>query len=138
MALRHFRTASLMGNSIQLEFEPEGAAGFPLAITVPLENASHLVAGLLNALRAAEQQGSQIPAVQLTSAQTISVTVLPVDQWRVTTADELPRRALLHLLAAGGLFLTYSFGTDVTQMVGEALAATAEAPQIDHPSGSRH
>ena len=123
MAIRRFRTSRLIGNVIQLEFDMH--RGHPLSVTIPLENANQLTAGLLDALRSAEQHGYQIPPITPGRGQAISINDLPVDRSQVTVSPDAPGRVFLHLVAAGGLSLTYSFEPDEARRAGEALAATA-------------
>lgn len=123
MADWQFKSARLVHTVVTLEFQPAGG-GHSLSLAIQLENANQLTAGLLNVLKAAREQGQNFPAMQF-GEQQIELTVLPVDRWQVAESPDLPGLALLHLLAAGGLSLTYSFGTDATRFVGEALSATA-------------
>ena len=100
-----FNSSQLFRNIVQLEFKLETEPTRVMSVTVPLENANRLAAGVINALRAAEQQGSQIPPIDLGNEQTMSIDELVVDQWRVTESPELAGRCFLHLLTMEGLYL---------------------------------
>jgi hypothetical protein len=124
MANRRFTGSSFIGGLIVLKFALEDGTN-ELSVTLPLNEANQLTAGLLNALRSAEQQGSQIPPLRLSDKQSVWINELPVDQWRVTTSPDVPGRVFLHLLAAGGLYLTYGFAADAAQFAIDALGAAA-------------
>jgi hypothetical protein len=126
MSIRRFHAAKLIGNVVQLEFDHDQK--YPLSLTIPIENANQLTAGLLNALRGAEQRGQQIPALEMGDESMFSINDLPVDQCQVMESADAPGRAFLHLVS-GGLSLTYSFPRNQTKDIGTALAATAEQTQ---------
>jgi hypothetical protein len=129
-----FRKTQLVGNVVQIELVRGDET---TSITMTLSGANDLTAGLINALRAAEQRGSQLPPISLTSDQAIRLNQLPVDQYRVTTVREFPGRVFLHLLAAGGLYLTFGFDMEQAKFAGEALAGPGQARENTPPSETR-
>jgi hypothetical protein len=122
-----FTSASLNRNVVTISFVSE-QGGHPMSVTLPLNEINQLTAGLLNALRAAEQQGPQLPPIRLHEKQEVWVHALPVDQWRVNTSPQLPELRLLHLLAAGGLARTFAFRESDARFAGEALAGVGTPP----------
>ena len=107
MSMWTFRTSRLIGNVITLEFDRTDGrarnAPHSMSVTIPMENANHLAAGVISALRAAEQRGSQIPPIDLGNDQMVSINDLQVSKWGVSKSPDLPGRVFLHLLAAEGL-----------------------------------
>ena len=117
--------AEFMHSVIVLRFARPNQSAF--TVPIPVENASALVAGVMNALRAAQQRGWRTPTIS--SGQAAEIVALPVDDCDVLEPSDA-EEVLMHLSAAGGLSLVYAFDAAHAKRVGCALIEAAE-PQID-------
>lgn len=114
------------------------ARGQTVSVTINLPNLNALVAGGINTLRSAEQRSTQFPEFKLTEPVSIDHMIpLPVDQWRVSKSEAMPGQVILHLLAAGGLYLTYTLGETAIRSLEESLrSAMGTAPSSSAKPGT--
>lgn len=113
--------------------------GQSVSMTLDLPSLNALVAASMNTLRSAQQQKSQMVQYTTSQASTIDHMIpLPLDYWQVTTADQLPGQVILHILAAGGLYLTYSLLPDGIRAMVAALQKASDPAQSNSPPTGIH
>ena len=116
-----FTGAEFMHSVIVLRFARGQGSAF--TVTIPAENASALVAGVMNAVRVAGQRGW--PLSTIGAGESAEITALPVDDCDVLEPSDA-EEVLMHLSSAGGLSLVYAFDAVHAKRVGCALTEAAE------------
>lgn len=122
-----FNTASLLGETISLDFT--ASDGSQVAVAIPRDNANELVGALLHCLRAAHQQGQRIRLVPLGEGAFMSVHDMPLMKSVVGISNRDAGRTFLNLVTEAGLSLTYSLPNQDAATLGAALIDTAQKPR---------
>jgi hypothetical protein len=124
MADWKFTGSNLFHTVISLTFAPVGGK-HPLAISMQIEEASLLMAGLLGRLRQAAHMGQTLDPLTLEDGREVPVAELRVDKAATVESLDAPERIGLLLSAADGLNLVYSLDRRLARELGSALIRSA-------------